>query len=100
VARAVDAGLGRWLRGVDVVPFRPQGRFAGWRIRALHDGDACYRRVDLVPGDVVVRVNGKSVERPEEASDVFLELKTAPALEVEYLRDGAPRQLRLGIADD
>jgi S1-C subfamily serine protease len=98
--RAVDAGLGRWLGGVDVEAARAGGRFSGWRIRRLYPGDPCYAALDLRPGDVVTRINGASIERPEQANALFVSLPAAPALTVEYLRDAAPRSLTLTIRGD
>jgi hypothetical protein len=97
--RAVDGGLGRWLQQVDVDPDVSQGHFRGWIIRRLPD-DPCYRQVDLHPGDRVFKVNGKEVERPEQASVVFASLRTARTLVVDFLRGNAPRQLKLDIAEE
>jgi type II secretory pathway component PulC len=99
--RTVDAGLGQWLAGgVEVDRRLAQGRFQGWIVRSLYPGDPCYRDVDVKVGDVVVRVNGKSVERPEQASDVFSSLRSAPALVVELLRGGEARTVTLPISEE
>ena len=101
VRRVVDGGLGQWLAGgVDVDRSLAQGRFQGWIVRKLYPGDPCYRNLDLQVGDVVTRVNGKSIERPEQASDVFSSLRTAPALVVDLVRGGRPRTLTLPIAEE
>ena len=50
--------------------------------------------------DVVQKVNGKSIEKPEQAFDVAESLRTAPVLLVDYLRDGKPRQLSIAITDE
>jgi S1-C subfamily serine protease len=97
VSKAVDGGLGRWLGNVDVDPARQDGRFRGWIIRRLVD--PCFAEVDLRPGDVVTRINGRSVERPGDANDVFVGLRTAPALVVDYTRGGAPQKLTLPIEE-
>lgn len=99
VKRTVDAGLGRWLQTVLVDPVLARGRFKGWIIRSLPDGDSCYAGLDLRAGDVVTRVNGQSIERPEEALAVWVALPTARDLVVDFLRDGSARTLRLGITD-
>jgi type II secretory pathway component PulC len=96
---AIDAGLGRWLKGVDVEPARQAGRFRGWIVRRVHPDDPCYKSVDLVPGDLVLRVNGRAIERPEQANEVFSGLRTARTLTVDYLRDDRPRTLRFAISD-
>jgi hypothetical protein len=99
VKRTVDAGLGRWLQAISIDPLLARGQFKGWIIRALPANDSCYTGVDLRAGDVVTRVNGRSIERPEQAMEVWTGLPASSALVVEFLRDGHARTLRLGIVD-
>jgi type II secretory pathway component PulC len=98
--RALNESLGRWLSGVEVKAAVEKGRFRGWVIRSLYPSDVCYRQVDLRPGDLVMRVNGKSIEKPEQANEVFQSLRTAPALEVELVREGAPMKITFPIAEE
>jgi type II secretory pathway component PulC len=100
VQEALSAGPGAFLDrlAVDEHPVFLSGRFHGFRIAALR-GDT-WVGVDLRPGDVVVRVNGFSIEHPEEAAEAFYSLRVASELRVEYERDGEPRELRFGIFDD
>jgi hypothetical protein len=100
VVRAVDAGLGAWLAGVDVTASLAGGRFRGWIVKRLYPGDPCYREVDVLVGDLVTRVNGKSVERPEQATEVLASLRSAPAVVVDLLRRGQPRTVTLAISDE
>jgi hypothetical protein len=101
VVRVVDAGLGRWLAGgADVERKLAKARFQGWRIVRLYPDDPCYRQVDLRPGDVVTKVNGRSVERPEQAAEVLAGLRSGPELVVDYLRDGQDKKLVLSINDE
>ena len=67
----LDAGLGRWLRGIDVEPQMKGGRFEGWRVKGLFAGDPCWSGIDLRVGDVVKRVNRRPIERPEQAQAVW-----------------------------
>ncbi|HET6146773.1 MAG TPA: hypothetical protein VFH68_04530 [Polyangia bacterium] len=100
--RTVDAGLGRWLQTVSVDPLLARGRFKGWIIRSFNPGspgDSCYAGVDLRTGDVVTRVNGRGVERPEEALEVWTALPASPELVIDFVRDGQPRTMRFGIVD-
>jgi hypothetical protein len=102
VRRTVDAGLGRWLQTVSVDPLVARGRFKGWIIRSLNPGtpnDRCYAGVDLRAGDVVTRVNGRGVERPEEALEVWTALPASAELVIDFVRDGQPRTMRFGIVD-
>lgn len=99
VRGTVHGGIGRFLQDVTVedTPAFRNGKFLGFRVVELRgDLDAC----DLHPGDVVTRVNGQSVEHPEDALAVFQSLATANELVVDYERDGTPQKMRLPIVDE
>ncbi len=100
VIQTVDAGLGRWLGNVDVVRQPDKGRFKGWLLRTILSGEPCFILADLRSGDVVVRVNGKSIERPELASDVFEALRGAPGLVIDSIRAGKARAVKILIESD
>lgn len=96
---AVRAGMGAFLTNVRVSPAFERGRFVGWRL----DGARHLRRwnragMDLRAGDVVTRVNGGALERPDDALAVFGALRSAAELRVEVLRDGRALTLRLPVA--
>jgi S1-C subfamily serine protease len=95
----LDAGLGRFLQGVEIAPHLEDGRFVGFRLVSLWPQDPRFQGIDLGPGDVVVRVNGQPIERPEQAQQVWNSLRVASALLIEYLRDGEPHELRFAIVD-
>jgi S1-C subfamily serine protease len=99
VVRAVDRGLGQWLQAVKVAPVSAGRVFQGWRVERLPPDDPCFRGLDVLAGDVVTRINGATLERPEDANGVFQSLRTAPALEVDLLRAGSARRLKLEISD-
>jgi S1-C subfamily serine protease len=101
VVRVVEAGIGRWLAGgAEVERKIAKSHFQGWEIRRLYSGDPCYAAVDLRPLDVVIRVNGKAIEKPEQAFEVLSSLRAASELVVDFLRDGQPQKLTLQIADE
>jgi type II secretory pathway component PulC len=102
VVRAVVAqGLGAFLQRVELDdrPVLSEGKFRGFRITALRDAHF-WSGVDLKPGDVVTRVNGFPIERPEQAQRAFESLQASSELRVSYERDGEPRELVYPIADD
>jgi type II secretory pathway component PulC len=99
IVRVVDRGLGQWLSQVRVVAARSGSKFTGWEIHQLYPGDPCYRAVDLQVGDVVTRVNGASLEKPDQANQVFQGLRTAASLDIELVRQGVPRRVSLAIVD-
>jgi type II secretory pathway component PulC len=100
LVRLIEAGLPRWMQGVEGDRMLANHRFQGWLIKSLYPGDPCYQDIDLRSGDVVQKVNGKSIEKPEQAFDVVESLKTAPAIVVEFLRAGKPQRITIAIADE
>jgi type II secretory pathway component PulC len=101
IRAAVALGLGAFLQHVDLddQPARLGGKFRGFRIAALH-GAEFWAGVDLKPGDVVTRINGFPIERPEQAQTAFESLQVASELRVSYDRDGEPREIVYAIVDD
>jgi type II secretory pathway component PulC len=97
----VAQGLGAFLQHVELAddPVRVEGQFRGFRIAALHDSEF-WNGVDLKPGDVVTRINGFPIERPEQAQAAFELLLVASELRVSYDRDGEPREIVYPIVDD
>lgn len=99
VRGALKAGLGAFLQNVVIDgPVFLAGKFHGFRIGKIASKD--FAGVDLKAGDVVTRVNGFTVERPETAFEAFQSLEVASELRVDYERDGEPRSLRFAIVDD
>jgi general secretion pathway protein C len=97
----VQGGLGLFLQKValDDQPVMKNGHFRGFRITGLLDA-GFWTGVDLQPGDVVIRVNGLSIEHPEEALEAFHSVEGATELRVAYERDGQMRELTYPIVDD
>lgn len=95
----IDAGLGRFLQGVGTEAQLEEGHFVGFRLTRLYPDDVRFQRLDLGPGDVVTRVNGQPIERPEQALAVWNGLRVASELMVEYVRGEERRQLRFDILD-
>ena len=98
VKRTIAKGLGYFLQEVAVedYPVMAGGKFHGFKIKAI-TGDW---GVDLRPGDVVTRVNGMSIEHPEDADAALRALEKARALKVDFDREGKPLSLELPIVED
>ena len=96
----LDEGLGRFLQNVQTEPEFHKGAFVGFRIVSLFAGEPAFASLDLRPGDTVTRINGRPIERPEQAIAVWEELRTASVLVVDYRRDGEPQALRFAIVDE
>ena len=92
-------GPGRFLQGVVTEPHRVDGRFVGFRLMSFFPGDPRFAGVDLRRGDVIQRVNGTFIERPEQLVEVWEALGSAEELVIDYSRDGASRTLSFSIVD-
>jgi general secretion pathway protein C len=95
------SGLGSFLARIRVTPVLSRGgRFVGFRLDNARDLDAWRASgVDIRVGDVIVRVNGIRVERPEQALWAFERLRIASAIEIDLLRDGTTTTVRSPIVD-
>lgn len=85
------------LSEVVAEPAMDNGVFVGFRITEFMSGAPPV--VDLRPGDVILTVNGKTVERPENYFEVFQDLKTATALRFEVLRKAEKMVLEYPIVE-
>ncbi len=97
VRRVIADGLGVFLQSVSLEdwPVMRDGKFYGFRLRSVPRD----WRVDLQPGDVVLRVNTMPIERPEQADAAFRSIEQAKSLRVDLERDGKPRVLELPIVN-
>jgi S1-C subfamily serine protease len=94
----LDAGLGKFLQRADLRAELQEGAFVGFRIVELRP-PAWWQGVDVVPGDVITRVNGMPIEQPTDAHAAFESLRKSDTLVVNYLRDGQPRELSYSIIE-
>lgn len=101
VIAVLDRGPALFLRAHDVVPVAEQGRLVGWRLmRFFPTREASpLSDLDLNPGDVLLRVNGAVVERPEQLMAIWESLYTAGEIRAELARDRELIELRYQIVD-
>jgi hypothetical protein len=88
----LDAGIPRFLQTVEVEPLLESGRFQGWRIVRFYTAG-----VDLLPGDVVLAVNGHRCEKPDDLSDLWEALRFTKEIVVEFLRGDERRELHFTV---
>jgi S1-C subfamily serine protease len=93
VVATLSRGLGSFLARLEIEPALVGGTFRGWRIVKLQQGDPMWNGVDLAPGDIVTAVNGRPIERPEQALTAFQSLAIASELRVTSERDGKRREI-------
>jgi hypothetical protein len=99
----VDLVTGRgpgWLLGqLGPEPYRPRGRFEGWRITAVFPDapELCDGGCDLQPGDVILAVEGDKLETPTAYSAMFERAPTLAALRVVRVRGGVREDITYRI---
>lgn len=97
----VDAstrGLGHFLSQVDVTPVVEGGRFLGFRLNsAIHLRRWRRAGADLLPGDVITRVNDQAIDRPERAVGCLAALREASELRIDLLRRSQPMTVRVAV---
>jgi len=92
-------GIGRFLQNVKTEAVLSHGHFVGWRMLALFPKRPEVQVQGIKAGDVVIRVNGVSVERPEDFKSVWDTLDSAKELVLEIERDGQPSAVHYAIVD-
>lgn len=90
--RVLEAGPGRLLARVEVKASVTGGRFIGWEVVRNPWAD-----IDLVAGDVVLSVNGRTLEHPLELKVLWDDLRKANAIAVEVNRKGVKFGLEFAI---
>jgi S1-C subfamily serine protease len=95
----LSRGVGRFLQHVHAEPHLVGGRFVGWRLVSLFEADPRLQGGALQPGDTVMRVNGQSIERPEQFKSVWDSLGTQSELMLQVQRAGKQTQVRYRIVD-
>lgn len=90
--RVLEAGPGRLLARVQVKANVTGKRFNGWEVVRVP-----WPGVDLVAGDVVLAVNGRTLEHPLELKVLWDDLRKANAIAVEVDRKGEKFALKFDI---
>lgn len=99
VLAVLKQGAGRFLRKVRTEPHLEDGHFVGWRLVSLFDEQPAMRGDILRPGDTLMRVNGQSIERPEEFLNVWHAMRTSGELVLRIRRAGRESTVRYAIVD-
>jgi hypothetical protein len=93
----LDAGPGTFLRQLEVAPRMAGDRFVGWQLVQLLDRGGPLHDVDVVPGDVLLAVNGKPLARPEQLQALWDSLRTANEVTAQLRRGDQPLELRFTV---
>jgi membrane-associated protease RseP (regulator of RpoE activity) len=73
----LDAGAGMFLRQLELAPKLAGERFVGWQLVQLVDKLSPLADLDIVPGDVLLAINGKPLSRPDQLQTIWDSLRTA-----------------------
>ncbi len=93
----LDSGPGVFLSQLDVTPKKEGDRFIGWRLVQIVDHHGSLHDVDILPGDVLLAVNGKPISRPEQLQTIWDSLRTANAITAQLWRGTAKFELQFAI---
>jgi hypothetical protein len=97
--RFLDAAPAAFLQRIEPEPRFRGGKFTGWKLKSFFPGDSRFASVDIQAGDVVTRINGQLLERPEHLMEMWQALRTSRELVVDVERSGKPHTLRWTISD-
>jgi len=94
----LDAGPGMFLRQFEVTAKLNGDRFVGWELVQLlgTQGNPLYD-VDLVPGDVLLAINGKQISRPDQLQTVWDSLRTSNEVTADLWRGSQKLQLAFSV---
>jgi hypothetical protein len=93
----LDGGPGQFLRQLEVTPRMDGERFVGWQLVQLLDRDGPLVDVDVVPGDVLLAINGKSLTRPDQLQALWDSLRTANEVRAQLWRGDSKLELAFAV---
>jgi type II secretory pathway component PulC len=82
-----------------VEPHLERGRFVGWRVMRLTAAEGELRSNVVKPGDTLLRVNGQSIDRPEQFKNVWDSMATSSELVLLVRRGGKDSTVRYRIVE-
>ncbi len=93
----LDAGPGAFLRQLEIAPQLNGERFVGWQLVQLLDRAGPLVDVDVVPGDVLLAINGQPLSRPDQLQTVWDSLRTANQVTAQLWRGQSQFSLDFAI---
>lgn len=93
----LDAGPASFLRQLEVTASMNGERFVGWQLVQLLDRTGPLVDVDVVPGDVLLALNGKPLSRPDQLQAVWDSLRTANTVSAQMWRGEGKFTLEFAI---
>ena len=83
-------GESYFIRQVSVTPIEENDEFVGFRLDTLFEDHVLFTEGEIRKGDIVQRINGLPIGRPEQFMRVWDGLKGRQSLTLQILRSGQP----------
>jgi general secretion pathway protein C len=84
---------------ISVQPVFSQGKLTGYRIFPGPHGAHAFEQLGLRPGDLVLAINGTSLDDPTQALQVLQTLSSSGSATVTVSRNGTPQEVNLNLAE-
>jgi general secretion pathway protein C len=97
--RVIDStfeNFGKLMRQARIVPHMQSGKIDGFKVYRIKD-NSLYKQIGLEDGDIIKRVNGSSIEGPEDGLKLFEVFKTAKSITLDLERKGAKKTLSYSV---
>jgi len=98
--RLAERGPGWLLQRVTLEPVRRDDEFYGYRIADANEAVQGQMAPQLEVGDVVRRVNGVELERPDDYVEAWSRLPRTDAVEIDFMRDGEAQTARWVVVEE
>jgi len=79
-----------------IVPNYRSGKYEGFKLVGVRPG-SLYRAIGIRSGDVIKTINGKPIDSPNKAIELFDRLKASSNIALEIERRGQPKELNYTI---
>lgn len=96
-----------WQRGphallgaAELVPGRIDGRLLGLQLQTIHESGEFLMAAGLLPGDIIMSINGEGVISPDQFMRVWDSLPEAESLSIQLQRGEHAQTLQWPIVDD
>ncbi len=88
LSQAMEAGPQRFIAGLRVKPAFEDKRFLGYKLVGYTTDSPLTQGAAVVAGDIILAVNGASLERPDQFMQAWQSIAKQNQLEVLLLRNG------------